>query len=69
MERVFTIMTRLLLALITALGTWLPVNALAVSWLGDGPAATLLALTAAAAGAWAGTTADLTPLEPRLAGA
>jgi hypothetical protein len=69
MERLFTVTARLLLALITALGTWLPVNAIAVTWLGHGPVTTLLSLTAAAAGAWAGATADLTPLEPRLAGA
>ncbi len=69
MERVITVTARLVLALVTALGTWLPVSAIAVSWLGDGPAATLIGLVAAAAGAWAGATADLTATEPRLAGA
>ncbi len=64
MERFITATVRLSLALLAALGTWLPVSALAVSWLGDGPAATLLSLAAATAGAWAGATATADALEP-----
>ncbi|MER3421553.1 MAG: hypothetical protein C4290_13965 [Chloroflexota bacterium] len=64
MDRITAIIGRVFLGLITALGTWLPVNALAVSWLGEGPTATLLGLVAAAAGAWAGATVTPEPLAP-----
>lgn len=64
MDRTAALIGRVFLALITALGTWLPVNALAVSWLGEGPTATLIGLVASVAGAWAGATVTPEPLEP-----
>ena len=48
-----------LLALVTALGTWLPLHALSADLFGDNSPARLLALVAALGGAWAGWTADL----------